>query len=150
MSSPSNVRQSTGHVASADTSDKRLGQRALILPGMPRSNRRVIEHAAVQNGIRLRIEFHAPIAGDRDRIAAVQPSPQCEVRPRETAFDDAGRLSGPQRRSDHVDGGQVDVMMLAEQRAPGACREDNSVRCFRLDSRYLRPLDGAQWITVSK
>ena len=98
----------------------------------------------------LRSEFNAPIARDRDRIATVQPSPECEVRSRKTAFDDTRRLSGTQRRSDHVDGGQVDVMMLAEQRALGACREDNSVRCFRLDSRYLRPLDGAQWITVSK
>ncbi|MFL9957760.1 MULTISPECIES: LysR substrate-binding domain-containing protein [Paraburkholderia] len=29
----------------------------LILPGLPHSNRRVIEHAAVQHGIRLRVEL---------------------------------------------------------------------------------------------
>jgi LysR family nitrogen assimilation transcriptional regulator len=34
-----------------------LASLPLILPGMPHSNRRVIEHAAVQNGIRLRIEL---------------------------------------------------------------------------------------------
>src|SRR5689334_2496738 len=84
----------------------------------------------------LRSEFNAPIARDRDRIATVQPSPECEVRSRKTAFDDTRRLSGTQRRSDHVDGGQVDVMMLAEQRAPGSCRENNGVRC---EPAALRP-----------
>lgn len=34
-----------------------LASLPLILPGMPHSNRRVIEHAAVQNGIRLRVEL---------------------------------------------------------------------------------------------
>ncbi|SAL86153.1 LysR family transcriptional regulator [Caballeronia arvi] len=34
-----------------------LASLPLILPGMPHSNRRVIEHAAVQNGIRLRLEL---------------------------------------------------------------------------------------------
>jgi LysR family nitrogen assimilation transcriptional regulator len=34
-----------------------LASLPLILPGMPHSNRRVIEHAAIQNGIRLRVEL---------------------------------------------------------------------------------------------
>ena len=34
-----------------------LASLPLILPGMPHSNRRVIEHAAIQHGIRLRIEL---------------------------------------------------------------------------------------------
>ncbi|MFM0515894.1 MULTISPECIES: LysR family transcriptional regulator [Caballeronia] len=34
-----------------------LASLPLILPGMPHSNRRVIEHAAVQNSIRLRVEL---------------------------------------------------------------------------------------------
>ncbi|WP_082378312.1 LysR substrate-binding domain-containing protein [Caballeronia cordobensis] len=34
-----------------------LASLPLILPAMPHSNRRVIEHAAVQNGIRLRVEL---------------------------------------------------------------------------------------------
>lgn len=36
---------------------KDLASLPLILPGMPHSNRRVIEQAAVQNGVRLRIEL---------------------------------------------------------------------------------------------
>jgi len=34
-----------------------LARLPLILPGLPHSNRRVIEHAAVQHGIRLRVEL---------------------------------------------------------------------------------------------
>jgi LysR family nitrogen assimilation transcriptional regulator len=34
-----------------------LASLPLILPGLPHSNRRVIEHAAVQHGIRLRVEL---------------------------------------------------------------------------------------------
>jgi len=67
------------------------------------------------------------IAGNRNRVAAVQPASQREVRAREAAFYDARRFGGPQGRSHHVDGRKIDAVTLAEQGAPRATREHDGI-----------------------
>src|SRR5579862_5661688 len=58
-------------------------------------------------------ELNPAIAGNGNRVAAVQAPPEREGRSGETAFDDAWRFRCAQRCAYHVNGWQIDAVVLA-------------------------------------